>query len=221
MQTELNLLDVNERRKADLLREERERIEHDADLQTQVDKASTAGLENSLAIQHEAEQRRKIHDSIEALKDESELASARDEYHQTQLDFLVNAVMQSALNLRNEIEQRRKLNSEEKLTLIDYESLLQAQIDTTARAIIENAFSIQKSNEKRRAEDSQERFTRVNQDEDLQSQINTLAETCMRIMLNISEIREKISEVAKSVSGSTGVASNEEVDEMLDEIYNS
>ena len=129
--------------------------------------------------------------------------------------------MQGALNLRNEIKQRRKSNSDGTLTLIDYKSFLQAQVDKTARAIIENALSIQKSNEKRRAEDTLERFTRIDQDKDLQSQINTLAETCMRIMLNNSGIRAKISEVAKSVSGSTGVALNEEVDEMLDEIYNS
>ena len=129
--------------------------------------------------------------------------------------------MQSAVNLRAEIEQRREAINGEARTLIDYASLLQSQIDKTARAIIENALSIAKSNEKRRSEDYQERTTRYDEDSNIQAQINTLAETCMRIMLNDSETRKRISEVAQSVAGSSGVASNTEVDEMLDEIYNS
>ena len=54
----------------------------------------------------------------------------------------------------------------------------------------------------------------------MQAQINSLSETCLRIMLNDSETREKINKVAESVSGSTGIAKDSEVDEMLEEIYN-
>ena len=57
------------------------------------------------------------------------------------------------------------------------------------------------------------------QDNGLQTQINILAETCLRIMLNDSETRKKLIEIAESISGSSGVADDKEVDEMLDEIY--
>ena len=101
------------------------------------------------------------------------------------------------------------------------EKNLQKQIDTTASAVIENSLSLQNSNTIRRTEDYQERMTRYDEDGDLQGQINALAETCIQIMLNDSDTRKKISEVSETISGSTGVASNNEVDEMLDEVYNS
>ena len=75
----LNILEVDKRRKADLLREERQRIENDENLQNQVDENATAELENSFSIHSEAEQRRKadknLDEKINAEISERELLS--------------------------------------------------------------------------------------------------------------------------------------------------
>ena len=214
--------EVSERRRADLAQETQERLAHDADLQAQVNEASAAGIENTLAIQYEAEQRRTFGERIEVLERES--GFERDTYQRDQLDYIVNAILQDALNLRDEVERRREAIETGRQELIARTGDVQIQIDRASEGIIEDALAIQQSNETRRAEDSQERFTRIDEDGHIQDQVNTLAETCMQIMATNAETQEKINKIAKAteaISGTTGVAADSEVDEMLDEIYNS
>ena len=217
----LNLRDEISRRREALTQEAQARISGDADLQAQVDTVSTASLENAHAVHDEAEKRRGLGNRVEALERDSELAVERDTYHSVQLDYLVNTVLQGALNLRDEIERRRTVADEAAKAFAEHSQVLQSEIDKTTTAVLENALSIQQSNETRRAEDSQERFTRFDEDGHIQDQVNTLAETCLRIMTSTAETQakiEKIAQAAEAISGTTGVADDSEVDEMLAEI---
>ena len=223
----LNLYDEVSRRRAAISEETQARMRGDADLQIQVDRTSETSIENSLAIAYEAEQRRKFGDRIDVLERKAELSGERDTYHQTQLDALTIAILQDALNLNDEAERRRADTGEVRQALADKIAILQAQVNKNAETIIESSLTVQNADEVRRAEDIQERFTRFSEDASLQDQINTLATTCLLIMTIIAEMHaathtklNKIAEIAKSISGSTGVASDTEVDEMFDEIYN-
>ena len=196
----LNLRDEIDRRRTVIGHEAQARIADISDLQTQVDKASIAGLENSFAIVQEAEKRRIFGDRIETLESKSELDSEQDTYHQIQLDLLVDAVLQSAINLQDEIERRRTEANAEELELITRTNYIQVQSDKNAEGIIENSLTLQNSNAKRRAEDTLERFTRFDEDGNLQGQINALAETCMLLMLNDNATRQKVDKIAESAS---------------------
>ncbi|MBR1439319.1 MAG: hypothetical protein IJ587_12380, partial [Synergistaceae bacterium] len=235
-----------------------------ATLQKQADANAEASIENSVSIHAEAEQRRKI---TETLKDAILRSNQNGRINQEQIDTLACAIFETALNLKEgisrrrsaivqetqaritgdadlqaqvdkastagienslalqrEAEQRREAINNETRKLIDYADSSQSQFGKISGAVIENALSIAKSNEKRRTEDNEERRTRYAEDGNLQGQINKLAETCMRIMASTAETQAKINEIAKAaeaISGTTGVASDTEVEEMLDEIYDS
>lgn len=158
LQTGLNLLEANNRRKADLLHEEHERINHDADLQAQVDKVSIAGVENSLAIQHEAETRRKditterderteAIDNIEA--DISRIAA--DEYItnkalQQQIDTNAQANAENAVSIKRESECRRKEIEDERNERIN----LNGEVNRNSEAVLTVLFNIVREAEERR-----------------------------------------------------------------------
>ena len=175
LHTALNVQDLNARRKADLIREEQERIAHDADLQSQVDSNATANLELVANLSHEAEERRKVNDSLNAeiqqrtehdtqqdaeiscqeqeLSQERQIRDEQDEELQRQADSNAEANIRTALTLQ-EINARRKVDlTIEKQARIAGDVALQKQIDKTAEASLENALGIHQEAQQRRKSD--------------------------------------------------------------------
>ena len=169
IQTELNLLGADGRRKADLAHEESERIRQDGELQKQLDKTSAASVENSLAIHNEAEQRR------EDIQQEREARAGEDAVLQKEIDTASGAVIENTLNIAGEARKRRELAErlieevhdrereiQNLLTLIGelYEiplpgidekfGILQEQADKNAQANLENSLNIRQEAEQRR-----------------------------------------------------------------------
>ena len=150
IRTALTLQEVNARRKADLAREEQARIAGDFALQEQIDRTAEASLENSLGIHHEAQQRRKSDERIEALRDETDRRIEIDAYHQLQIDEAIHAILQNSLALSEALARRRTALIREEQTRVDEDANLQGQIDTNATANIQNSLNIQQEAEQRR-----------------------------------------------------------------------
>ncbi|MBQ3653306.1 MAG: hypothetical protein II954_02685, partial [Synergistaceae bacterium] len=131
-------------------REEQARIAGDADLQGQIDKTAEASLNNALNIHHEAEQRRKSDELIEALKDESSRQSDIDAHHQRQIDAAVLAILQNSLTLSEALALRRKALTREEQARHNEDVHQQAQIDTNASVNIQNSLNIQQEAQQRR-----------------------------------------------------------------------
>ena len=95
------------------------------------------------------------------------------------------------------------------------------QIASLAEADMRSEVNHALLNAERRNEEAQEREIRDEQDAGLQAQMNQLAVANMWLAVHEHETRQKIHDVSQTMSGSSGVASDSEVDEMLDEIYNN
>ena len=180
LQTELSLLEANERRKTDLICEEQERIKHDVDLQTQIDSALTAGIENTLAIAQEAEERRKVageaQENFEYLcredarlesKLESETLGRKTEDEALQAD--INSEKITRAEQFSELD--KKLNIEVQARF-ENDSGVARQANANAEAIIQTVLSLLETDEKRKAELASEQQARIENDTDLQKQIN-------------------------------------------------
>lgn len=238
-----------EKRSAGLQVEEQIRFAEDAKLQGEIDTASEAILRNTINILLEAKKRRElagqlaqeihtreleIADLIERIKDlyEIPLPGVEETFAllQAQADKNAQATLENSISIHAEAVKRREditeigtqlvslILSEEQLRQT-YDKYLQSQIDKLSTSGIKNSCTIHKETEKRRNEDTLERFTRYNSDGELQRQIDKLAETCLRIITNNSKMQAKLKEVAGTIEGSTGVAQDTEVEEMLDNIY--
>ncbi|MBQ7594170.1 MAG: CotH kinase family protein [Synergistaceae bacterium] len=96
------------------------------------------------------------------------------------------------------------------------------QVNALAVSDIESELNRAEANSERRREETQERYIRDDQDSGLQTQINKLAEANMLALLKEHETHKKLSEITQSLEEiPRHSATDEEVDEMLDEIYNS
>ena len=96
------------------------------------------------------------------------------------------------------------------------------QVNALAVSDIESELNRAEANSERRREETQERYIRDAQDSGLQTQINKLAEANMLALLKEHETHKKLSEITQSLEEiPRHSATDEEVDEMLDEIYNS
>ena len=228
IENSLNIYDESERRHKSFteilnaLRDEiSRRTQNEAHSQSQIDALTTAIFEDSLNLYDEVSRRRAV------ISEETQARMRGDADLQIQVDRTSEASIENSLAIAYEAERRRADTGELRQALADKIAILQAQVNKNAETIIESSLTVQNADEVRRAEDTQERFTRFSEDASLQNQINTLAITCLLIMTSIAEMHaathtklNKIKEIAKSISGSTGVASDTEVDEMFDEIYN-
>ena len=201
-----------------------------ATLQRQTDHNAQANISNALNLKAESNRRREnlsqVHERIcaihEAIDEEFSQLYALGAAHQSQLDELANAVMQSVFNLLNEVSRRKAAINQEATARIAQDERLAGQIDLVADGVIQNALTLNNSNEKRRFEDSTERLSRYDEDNGLQQQINELAEACMNNSLNNSATHKKLNEIEDTFTKiSTGIATNNEVDEMLNRAFDN
>ena len=94
------------------------------------------------------------------------------------------------------------------------------QTQSLAEAVIAGELNHALINEERRREEEQERQTRYKEDAGILAQVNKLAEAQMWTLVNEQETKRKLSEIAQQIEESPGrSATDDEFDEMLDELY--
>ena len=149
-----------------MLREEQERIAHDADLQEQIDKTAEASINNALSIQQEAEERRKVNETLKAEIDQ------RTE-HDTQQDAEISRQEQ-------DLAQERQIHSEQ-------DDGLQRQADSNAEAEIRTLLAVQEMNARRKADLPREEQARIAHDAELQRQVDETAKASLENALGIKQ----------------------------------
>ena len=183
-ETLLNLHDVLKRRKDTLQQEVQSRVEHDADLQKQIDTTSIAAIENSLAINKEAERRRKAtaeaRDNFEYICDENTKLEAEIEVEKNTRAEQISELFNT---LNTEISTR-----------VANDSGLAQQINANAEANIQNGLNQIEADKKRKTDLVREERMRIEHDSDLQEQIDKAASAGIENALNIhneAEVRRK------------------------------
>ncbi len=169
----------------------------------------------------------------EALLREASARVEEDANIQAQANSNAAATLELAANLSAEAEKRRALGQEiagiksltedtdnsESLIRADQDAGILRQIASLAEADMRNELNHALLNAERRHEEAQEREIRDEQDTGLQTQMNQLAVANMWLAVRGHETRKKINKISQTISGSSGIASDLEVDEMLDEVY--
>ena len=191
-----------------------------ASLQSQSDSNAAAIAENSLSIHVEADQRRKdFSQSTQALEAEILRRIEYNEIFQAQINYAVQAIMEGSLLLVGAFEKRRYAIERERNVRVEEHVVLQGEVNSASEAILENTLNLVRSNNERRIEDTSERITRIAQDDGALYQIDALAETCMGIMLNNYDTRQKINKVAESASIDGTNFSDEAFDEVMSDLF--
>ena len=152
------------------------------------------------------------------------------------------AIISVMLQLQEEAVQRRKVREElsaenhaevlqERQDRFSAEKAIREELDTASTAILETMLNVSEGLSRQRAalshevqaraeEEGQEREIRREEDGNLQSQLDRIAEALMRQMVKEHEIQRDYSEVLEYVrSIPDRPATDDEFDEMLDELY--
>ena len=170
-----------------ITQERNARVSNDTELARQINSNAIANIENSLAVQREAEARR---------NDVAELVGKTTELHQADEE------------LRNDLELERVDRKEANDVLSDglsHEtasrerqiSSLQNQINKNAQAIIETGLNSSEANDRRKADLAREEAARIAKDKSLQSEIDTAAEAILHNADNLACEAEKRRELAE------------------------
>ena len=208
------------RQREALYQETQARIDDYSGLQKQIDTNANTSLLNALNLHQEAEQRRQSDTRIKALTDESNRQIEIDDYHQQQIDDAVLAILQNSLTLSEGLASQRTAIKQETQARAEQDCGILAQVKALAVALAQSTINSAVSDEKRRQEDLQERQSRYKEDAGILAQVNALAEANMWMLVREDETKRKLSEVIQQVEESPSrPASDDEFDEMLDELY--
>lgn len=157
--------------------------DNDSCLQAQNDSLAETGLNNSISINNEAEQRRKADSELN-----TKIEAITNEYAATKEK--VDAIIEIGTdNIKNFGERSRNLQNE-----IDSISKIQQQTDSLARSGLDNSISISSEAEKRRENIAQIREDIADNNSCLQAQTDSLAQASIENAVNISneaEVRRK------------------------------
>ena len=177
LQNVFNIRDEAERRKADLLTEEKTRIINDEALQEQINEVSQAGVQNSLNISQEAQERRKTNERVNTLESENNARKSEIEHEQLTREKQANEI--------------NKRIDDEVLSLIGNDAGLARQAEDNATANLENLFRIRDVEQKNKSLLELEASARFAGDYELQTQIDSTAEAGIQNALNIHNEAEQ------------------------------
>ena len=224
LQTVLNMRDLNARRKADLLREEQERIAKDADLQEQIASNAMANCELAAGLFQEAKERRKVSEALNAevqqrtehdaqqdaeilyqgqeLSQERQLRSEDDDSFQGQINIASEAILRTAINL-HEVSERHNIEiAREESARISADDSLHAEIEEIAEASLQDLVNLYEALERRKEALNQEIQARVSEDAALQEQISRNAEKIQQEAEqrsdNDADLQRQLDETAKA-----------------------
>ena len=107
------------------------------------------------------------------------------------------------------------------MTRTEHDAGILSQVKSLALANTQHVLDTAAMNAERRHEEAQERYTRVEQDDGLQGQMNQLAIANMWLAVREHETRRKVKAIElEAASIPERAATDDEFDEMLDELYN-
>lgn len=184
-------------------------------LQLQVDEIIHTILENAVNL-HDEVIRRKISEN-----DERKNRVYEDTALQVQINTAVHGILQNTLNLSNALSRHREALTQETITRTKQDAGILAQVKSLALANVQHVLDTAAMNAERRHEEAQERQTRYEEDGGLQVQINQIAFASMWLAVREHETRQKVNKLESGGSISTRPATDEEFDEMLDNLYNN
>ena len=157
--------------------------DNDSCLQAQNDSLAETGLNNSISINNEAEQRRKADSELN-----TKIEAITNEYATTKEK--VDAIIEIGTdNIKNFGEQSKNLQNE-----IDSLSEIQQQADSLAKSGLDNSVGISSEAEKRREDIAQIREDTADNNSCLQAQNDSLAQASLENAISISneaEVRRK------------------------------
>lgn len=178
----------------ELAQEALTRNEQDEALQTQVQELSESGIQQSLNIHAEIEQRRK--DDIDIRREVAQrLGGLTDKLNEETV-----ARIEADTKIRTALNDTAYALENETQTLKSQDKALQAQADSLSEASLNNALNISRENEKRRAEISSEETSRISSDELLQGQTDELSRASLQHSLNLHSEAEKRRKIGETLS---------------------
>lgn len=183
--------------------------------QLQIDQILHAILEDAVNL-HDEVLRRKVSES-----EERQTRFNEDTALQGQINTAVQGILRNMLILSETLSRQWKALQQEAMTRTEHDAGILQQVKSLALADVQHMLNTATMNAERRDEEAQERQTRCEQDDGLQAQMNQLAVSNMWLAVREHETRRKVKEIEiEAASIPARAATDEEFDEMLDELYN-
>ena len=193
----------------------------DSALQDQADLLAQSAVKLSSNVSRNASKIREINSRLSDLYSENERHSENDGLQQEQINLLITAIIQNAVSLHEAVNRIADSAKSQVQLFTEQKYGLMTRTDDIAHAHQRHILNTLAMNEKRKIQEAKERSIRYEQDGRLQEQIDQLAWAVMNLSVSEHETHKKVSSIETDITMIPGrAATDDEFDELLDDLYN-